>query len=48
MTGSLINSSISNNQVQQIDNIGPYATNLFLNADSLGDLSSDKIDSINY
>jgi hypothetical protein len=35
-TGSLTNSSVINNQVQAIDGVGPYATNAFFDADSLG------------
>jgi hypothetical protein len=42
-TGTLTNSSVINNQVQQINGVGPYAPDLFLNSDSLGDLSSDNI-----
>jgi Fibronectin type III domain len=42
-TGSLINSSVINNQVQAIDGVGPYATNAFFDADSLGSLSTDDI-----
>ena len=39
-TGTLTNSSVINNQVEAIDGVGPYATNAFFDADSLGSLSS--------
>ncbi len=42
-TGSLTNSSVINNQVQAIDGVGPFATNAFFDADSLGSLSTDNI-----
>jgi fibronectin type 3 domain-containing protein len=42
-TGTLTNSSVINNQVQAIDGVGPYATNAFFDADSLGSLSTDNI-----
>jgi hypothetical protein len=42
-TGTLTNSSVINNQVQAIDGIGPFATNAFFDADSLGSLSTDNI-----
>jgi hypothetical protein len=42
-TGTLTNSSVINNQVQAIDGVGPYATNAFFYADSLGSLSTDNI-----
>jgi hypothetical protein len=42
-TGSLTNSNVINNQVQAIDGVGPYATNAFFDADSLGSLASDDI-----
>ena len=42
-TGTLTNSSVTNNQVEAIDGIGPYAPNAFFDADSLGSLSSDNI-----
>ena len=42
-TGTLTNSSVINNQVQAIDGVGPYATNAFFDADSLGSLTSDNI-----
>ena len=42
-TGTLTNSSVINNQVQAIDGVGPYATNAFFDADSLGSLNSDNI-----
>jgi fibronectin type 3 domain-containing protein len=42
-TGTLTNSSVINNQVEAIDGIGPYATNAFFDADSLGSLSTDDI-----
>jgi hypothetical protein len=42
-TGTLTNSSVINNQVQAIDGVGPYATNAFFDADSLGSLSTDDI-----
>lgn len=42
-TGILTNSSVINNQVQAIDGVGPYATNAFFDADSLGSLSTDNI-----
>jgi hypothetical protein len=41
--GTLTNSSVINNQVQAIDGVGPYATNAFFDADSLGSLSTDNI-----
>lgn len=41
---SLTNTSIVQNQVQQIDGIGPFATNFFNYQVILGDLSSDTID----
>jgi fibronectin type 3 domain-containing protein len=43
VTGSLTNSSVINNSVQAIDGVGPYATNAFFDADSLGSLSTDNI-----
>ena len=42
-TGTLTNSSVINNQVEAIDGVGPYATNAFFDADSLGSLSTDNI-----
>jgi hypothetical protein len=42
-TGTLTNSSVINNQVKAIDGVGPYATNAFFDADSLGSLSTDDI-----
>jgi fibronectin type 3 domain-containing protein len=42
-TGTLTNSSVINNQVEAIDGVGPYAPNVFFDADSLGSLSSDNI-----
>ena len=42
-TGTLTNSSVINNQVQAIDGVGPFATNAFFDADSLGSLSTDNI-----
>jgi hypothetical protein len=42
-TGTLTNSSVINNQVQAIDGVGPYATNAFFDADSLGSQSTDNI-----
>jgi len=42
-TGTLTNSSVINNQVQAIDGVGPFATNAFFDADSLGSLSTDDI-----
>jgi hypothetical protein len=42
-TGTLTNSSVINNQVQAIDGVGPYATNAFFDADSLGSLSTDNL-----
>jgi hypothetical protein len=42
-TGTLTNSSVINNQVQAIDGVGPYATNAFFDADSLGSMSTDNI-----
>jgi hypothetical protein len=42
-TGTLTNSSVIKNQVQAIDGVGPYATNAFFDADSLGSLSTDNI-----
>jgi hypothetical protein len=41
--GTLTNSSVISNQVQAIDGIGPYASNAFFDADSLGSLSTDTI-----
>jgi hypothetical protein len=43
VTGTLTNSSVINNQVKAIDGVGPYATNAFFDADSLGSLSTDDI-----
>lgn len=43
-TGTLTNSDILNNQVEQIDGIGPDFPDLFTWEDSLGSLSSDNID----
>ncbi len=42
-TGTLTNSSVINNQVKAIDGVGPYATNAFFDADSLGSVSTDNI-----
>jgi fibronectin type 3 domain-containing protein len=42
-TGTLTNSSVINNTVQAIDGVGPYATNAFFDADSLGSMSTDNI-----
>lgn len=41
--GSFTNSQITNNSVQGISGVGPFAPNSFFYADSLGSLSSDTI-----
>jgi len=42
-TGTLTNSSVIDYQVKVIDGVGPYGTNAFFDADSLGSLSTDDI-----